>query len=118
MARTSSGRILLMEDVTFSVIDPATVVKRLRPVVKKVTTSSWLQRPRPSALLSVIAVALPPVLPAGLPLLAALGGLGTRWNGWRKWSGPVRWRFVARSRSSRDGEAVGDQRELSAGGKR
>jgi hypothetical protein len=23
------------------------------------------------------------VLPAGLPLLAALGGLGTRWGGWR-----------------------------------
>jgi predicted branched-subunit amino acid permease len=67
---------------------------------------------------AVIAVALTPVLPAGLPLLAALGGLGTRWNGWRKWSGPVRWRFVARSRSSRDDEAVGDQRELSAGGKR
>jgi predicted branched-subunit amino acid permease len=32
---------------------------------------------------AVIAVALTPVLPAGLPLLAALGGLGTRWNGWR-----------------------------------
>jgi hypothetical protein len=28
-------------------------------------------------------VALTPVLPAGLPLLAALGGLGTRWTGWR-----------------------------------
>jgi predicted branched-subunit amino acid permease len=32
---------------------------------------------------AVIAVALTPVLPAGLPLLAALGGLGTRWSGWR-----------------------------------
>jgi predicted branched-subunit amino acid permease len=32
---------------------------------------------------AVIAVALTPVLPAGLPLLAALGGLGTRWGGWR-----------------------------------
>jgi predicted branched-subunit amino acid permease len=32
---------------------------------------------------AVIAVALTPVLPAGLPLLAALGGLGTRWQGWR-----------------------------------
>jgi predicted branched-subunit amino acid permease len=32
---------------------------------------------------AVIAVALTPVLPAGLPLLAALGGLGTRWAGWR-----------------------------------
>ena len=35
---------------------------------------------------AVIAVALTPVLPAGLPLLAALGGLGTRWGGWRNWS--------------------------------
>ena len=32
---------------------------------------------------AVIAVALTPLLPAGLPLLAALGGLGTRWSGWR-----------------------------------
>jgi 4-azaleucine resistance transporter AzlC len=31
---------------------------------------------------AVIAVALTPVLPAGLPLLAALSGLGTRWGGW------------------------------------
>jgi predicted branched-subunit amino acid permease len=30
---------------------------------------------------AVIAVALTPVLPAGLPLLAALAGLGTRWRG-------------------------------------
>jgi predicted branched-subunit amino acid permease len=36
---------------------------------------------------AVIAVALTPVLPAGLPLLAALGGLGTRWNGWNGWNG-------------------------------
>jgi predicted branched-subunit amino acid permease len=36
---------------------------------------------------AVIAVALTPVLPAGLPLLAALGGLGTRWNGWRGLAG-------------------------------
>jgi predicted branched-subunit amino acid permease len=34
---------------------------------------------------AVLAVALTPVLPAGLPLLAALGGLGPRWNGWRNW---------------------------------
>jgi predicted branched-subunit amino acid permease len=87
---------------------------------------------------AVIAVALTPVLPAGLPLLAALGGLGTRWTGWRKWSGdwrgragrregrsgtegrsgPIRSRSAARMRSSRDGEGAGDQRELSAGGKR
>jgi hypothetical protein len=32
----------------------------------------------------VIAVVLTPVLPAGLPLLAALGGLGTRWGGWHR----------------------------------
>ncbi|MGH3267185.1 MAG: AzlC family ABC transporter permease, partial [Trebonia sp.] len=32
---------------------------------------------------AVIAVALTPVLPAGLPLLAALGGLGIRWKGRR-----------------------------------
>jgi predicted branched-subunit amino acid permease len=36
---------------------------------------------------AVIAVALTPVLPAGLPLLAALAGLGTRWPGWRNWLG-------------------------------
>ena len=36
---------------------------------------------------AVIAVALTPVLPAGLPLLAALGGLGTCWGGWRDWRG-------------------------------
>ncbi len=36
---------------------------------------------------AVIAVALTPVLPAGLPLLAALGGRRTRWNGWRNWGG-------------------------------
>src|SRR5580692_10029330 len=36
---------------------------------------------------ALIAVALTPVLPAGLPLLAALGGLGTRWTGWRMLSG-------------------------------
>ena len=32
---------------------------------------------------AVIAVALTPVLPAGLPLLAALGGLAARRDGWR-----------------------------------
>ena len=35
---------------------------------------------------AVIAVALTPVLPAGLPLLVALGGLGTRWGGWPTWT--------------------------------
>jgi predicted branched-subunit amino acid permease len=39
---------------------------------------------------AVIAVALTPVLPAGLPLLAALGGLGTRWTGWQDWRGRLR----------------------------
>jgi predicted branched-subunit amino acid permease len=39
---------------------------------------------------AVIAVALTPVLPAGLPLLAALGGLGTRWTGWRRLGRPSR----------------------------
>jgi predicted branched-subunit amino acid permease len=38
---------------------------------------------------AVIAVALTPVLPAGLPLLAALGGLSMRrdWRGWPSWRG-------------------------------
>jgi len=40
---------------------------------------------------AVIAVALTPLLPAGLPLLAALGGLGTRWRGW-----PGMWRRLSR----------------------
>jgi predicted branched-subunit amino acid permease len=78
---------------------------------------------------AVIAVALTPVLPAGLPLLAALGGLGTRWNGWRNWGGGRNWggrgkggggggrRSAPGAWASRDGEA-GPQRELSAGGKR
>jgi predicted branched-subunit amino acid permease len=87
---------------------------------------------------AVIAVALTPVLPAGLPLLAALGGLGTRWTGWRSLSG-------RRGRGQVDGargaagagsagaepasaptadarpahaEAAIDPRKLSAGGKR
>jgi predicted branched-subunit amino acid permease len=72
---------------------------------------------------AVIAVALTPVLPAGLPLLAALGGLGTRWNGWRNWGGrgkgggPGGRRLAPGARPSPDGEA-GPQRELSAGGRR
>ena len=36
---------------------------------------------------ALIAVALTPVLPAGLPLLAALGGLGARWRGREKQNG-------------------------------
>jgi predicted branched-subunit amino acid permease len=73
---------------------------------------------------AVIAVALTPVLPAGLPLLAALGGLGTRWSGWRNWGG---WRngsdpggqpSASRARSSPGNEAASSQTQLSAGGKR
>lgn len=69
---------------------------------------------------AVIAVALTPVLPAGLPLLAALGGLGTRWTGWRRLTG--RW-----SRSAQpvrhhgrddDGGAALDKDELPVGGGR
>jgi predicted branched-subunit amino acid permease len=74
---------------------------------------------------AVIAVALTPVLPAGLPLLAALGGLATRWNGWRDrdgWGGRGLWgrwggqRARAGARPARDDAA--DPKELSAGGKR
>ena len=100
---------------------------------------------------AVIAVALTPVLPAGLPLLAALGGLSARWD-WRNWSRRRSWGSW-RSASSpapdedrsasppathddearnpptadergagaparRDGDAVVDQGELSAGGNR
>jgi hypothetical protein len=77
----------------------------------------------------VIAVALTPVLPAGLPLLAALGGLATRWGGWRDrdgWGGQGRWagrgrrgsrRAAADIRPGRDDDAA-DPKELSAGGKR
>ena len=72
---------------------------------------------------AVIAVALTPVLPAGLPLLAALGGLGTRWGGWRNWShwpgqGRRSRRSASGTRSGRDDGAALDPRELSAGGKR
>ena len=61
---------------------------------------------------AVIAVALTPVLPAGLPLLAALGGLGARWNGWRGL------RIGARPRVPQDSGSGVNQEELSAGGKR
>jgi hypothetical protein len=85
---------------------------------------------------AVIAVALTPVLPAGLPLLAALGGLGTRWSGWRNWADWRNWGgggtgsgqgtgsgsggqpSASRVRSSRDDEAAGSQTQLSGGGKR
>jgi predicted branched-subunit amino acid permease len=64
---------------------------------------------------AVIAVALTPVLPAGLPLLAALGGLATRWRGGRGLPGPLR------RRASPAGEALGsvpNPIEAPAGGKR
>jgi branched chain amino acid efflux pump len=57
---------------------------------------------------AVIAVALTPVLPAGLPLLAALGGLATRWRPGGARPGP--------SRSSRS--ATVNPEELPAGGNR
>lgn len=61
---------------------------------------------------AVIAVALTPVLPAGLPLLAALGGLGTRWPGWRKRDRPD-----AAARAAGGGQADAGQEELPAGGR-
>jgi 4-azaleucine resistance transporter AzlC len=70
---------------------------------------------------AVLAVALTPVLPAGLPLLAALGGLGTRWGGWRDWRGVRRWgtrRSASVPESSRDDETTVNPKELSAGGNR
>lgn len=85
---------------------------------------------------AVIAVALTPVLPAGLPLLAALGGLGARWNGWRSMFDRGSRRLTSRTRAprsdeagkpsaadtvppvARDGKAAVDHEELSAGGTR
>jgi predicted branched-subunit amino acid permease len=89
---------------------------------------------------AVIAVALTPVLPAGLPLLAALGGLSARWD-WRNWSRRRSWGGwrsasppASRDDSAKDPPAAGerdagaparrddgavvDQNELSAGGNR
>jgi predicted branched-subunit amino acid permease len=57
---------------------------------------------------AVIAVALTPVLPAGLPLLAALAGLGTRWGGWRNWRTKAGWgggRITSRARGPHVDEA-------------
>ena len=70
---------------------------------------------------AVIAVALTPVLPAGLPLLAALGGLGARWNGWRNPGGRFgRRRNGAGHRASPGPAAAADtaDRATLAGGKR
>jgi predicted branched-subunit amino acid permease len=61
---------------------------------------------------AVIALVLTPVLPAGLPLLAALSGLGTRWPGWRK-----RDRRDTAARAVGGGQANAGQEELPAGGK-
>jgi hypothetical protein len=69
---------------------------------------------------AVLAVALTPVLPAGLPLLAALGGLGTRWNGWRSWPGFRNWgarRSAVRAESAHDEETVNSD-EVPTGGNR
>lgn len=66
---------------------------------------------------TVIAVALTPVLPAGLPLLAALGGLGTRWAGWRRLTG--RWsRPEPPGHGGGDGGAAVDKDEVPVGGGR
>jgi AzlC protein len=76
---------------------------------------------------AVIAVALTAVLPAGLPLLAALGGLGTRWTRWTGWTGWTGWRGLLRRPSlPRDGAPDGangaggaaNDGELTAGGRR
>ena len=66
---------------------------------------------------AVIAVALTPVLPAGLPLLAALGGLGTRWNGWRRLTGR-RSRPEPPGPGDGDGGTAVDKDEVPAGGGR
>jgi predicted branched-subunit amino acid permease len=66
---------------------------------------------------AVIAVALTPVLPAGLPLLAALGGLGTRWRGWRRLTGG--WpRPAPPGHGHGDGGAALDKDEVPVGGGR
>lgn len=62
---------------------------------------------------AVIAVALTLVLPAGLPLLAALGGLGTRWPGWRRML-----RRPPRPRGAESAGATVTEDELTAGGRR
>jgi predicted branched-subunit amino acid permease len=59
---------------------------------------------------AVLAVALTPVLPAGLPLLAALGGLATRWR-----RGPS-WRRGSRAQAPVAGSS--DKGELLTGGGR
>lgn len=61
---------------------------------------------------AVIAVALTPVLPAGLPLLAALGGLAARRDGWRAGS-----RFGRRGPRVKadDDQFTGDETKVRAG---
>jgi predicted branched-subunit amino acid permease len=66
---------------------------------------------------AVIAVALTPVLPAGLPLLAALGGLSAHWGGWRGLPGALRRRRPPRSGSPGDSGPAVSAVEASAGGK-
>jgi predicted branched-subunit amino acid permease len=68
---------------------------------------------------AVIAVALTPVLPAGLPLLAALAGLGTRWRGWSGWRGPTGRRSRPEPADPGHGDpAMDDKGEVAVGGGR
>jgi predicted branched-subunit amino acid permease len=68
---------------------------------------------------AVIAVALTPVLPAGLPLLAALGGLGPRWRGWRRLTGRgSRPAPPGHGHGGGDGGAALDKDEVPVGGGR
>ena len=64
---------------------------------------------------AVLAVALTPVLPAGLPVLAALGGLGARWDGWRKWP---HWRPGPPAAAGRCDGAAAASGEVPSGGRR
>jgi predicted branched-subunit amino acid permease len=76
---------------------------------------------------AVIAVALTPVLPAGLPLLAALGGLATRGGGWGDWRGRRADRVGGDTNAGQhagdghdagDSKTVNNQNELPTGGNR
>ena len=64
---------------------------------------------------AALAVALTPVLPAGLPVLAALGGLGARWDGWRKWP---HWRPGPPAAAGRCDGAAAASGEVPSGGRR
>jgi predicted branched-subunit amino acid permease len=60
---------------------------------------------------ALIAVALTPALPAGLPLLAALGALGARWTGRRAWTSRGGLGH-SRQRDKRAGPLDGGSRQL------